>query len=125
MAQIQNPQAFDCTPSSLLASVPCLSCLSDTELLAGMVGIGSLLSEKPVAQIMRESACFTCMSKKQMLQALVTIMGNDLIAERFSEEVTLATMRCIRRCSNETQLLAALLYLLCNDIKFAQRIIVL
>lgn len=125
MAAIPNPRAFDCTPSSLLASVPCLSCLSETELLATMVAIIALATDKNISDILKESACFTCMSDKQMEQGIVTILGNDLLGESFSEAELLDDMKCIRQCSNAKQLKAALLYLLCNDIKFAQRIVVL
>lgn len=125
MAQIQNPRSFVCTPSSLLASSPCLGCLSETEMLATMVGIISLAVEKTIPAIMQGSACFGCMSKKDMLQALVTILGNDLIGENFTEQQILDQIKCVRQCSNEKQLLAALLYLLCNDVKFTTRLILL
>ena len=108
-------QAYECTPSSLLASTPCLACVSETQLLAALVGIFATAAEKEIPAVLKDSACFTCMTKKQMLQSLVTIAGNDLLGERYSAQDVLDSIRCIGQCSTEKQLLAALLYLLCND----------
>lgn len=123
MADIPAPLAFDCTPSSLIASSPCIACVSESEMLATMVGIAALSADRSIADIMKDSACFSCLSKKQMLQALVTILGSDLLGERYTQAQILDEMRCIRRCSNEKQLLSALLYLLCNDIGFTSRLV--
>lgn len=115
MAQIPAPVAFDCTPSSLLDSSPCLKCLSEKELLGVILAIIVSALGTTVAQALEDSKCFTCLSKKQMLQSLTTVLGNDLLGERYSQDAILADLACLR-CSNETQLRAAILYLLCNDL---------
>ena len=112
-------QDYVCTPSSLLASSPCLACLSPKELLAVMVGIVAINTEKKVPDILKESACFTCMSKHQMLQALVTIMGNQLLGEETTPEEVVASVKCIE-CASEKQLLAAILYQFCTTYSIGQ-----
>lgn len=113
MAQIDEPQAYECTPSSLLASNPCVACLSEKEMLAVLVGILATYNEQTVAEVMSESACFTCMSRKQMLQALVTIMGNELLGQEHTPQEVIDNMHCLV-CATDQQLYAALLYQLCN-----------
>lgn len=107
--------AFDCTPSSLLASSPCLKCLSEHEMLAVIVGILGLSAGKTNAEILSDSACFTCMSKKEMLQALVTKLGNDLLSDRYTVQDIIDQYHCLL-CANDTQLRAAIIQLLCADL---------
>lgn len=113
MAVIDLPQAYTCTPSSLLASTPCTKCLSEHELLAVLVGIFGLYVEKTIPQIMEDSACFTCMSKKQMLQALVTIFGNQLLGDSVSPSEVIDDYHCLV-CATDKQLMAALLQIWCG-----------
>jgi hypothetical protein len=117
------PKAFDCTPSSLLASAPCLDCTSETEMLAVLVGIIALATDQNVQDVLKQSSCFSCppLSAKQIVQIIATIAGNDLLGEELSEQQVLDAIRCIRRCSNRPQLIGALLYLLCHSIEFAPR----
>jgi hypothetical protein len=112
---------FECTPSSLIAAVPCLACLSDNEMLAVLVGILATAADVDQTTLLTSSACYTCLSKKQMLQALVTIAGSDLLGPENTPDTILEQVKCLRQCSNEKQLLAALLSLLCNNIKLAVR----
>ena len=114
-------QAFTCTPSSLIASSPCLACLSEKEMIGALVGIAAISAEVEIPAVLKASACFDCLSKKQMLQALVTIAGNDLLGEETTPQEVIDDIVCLE-CAGEKKLLAALLYLLCNDIKFAQRV---
>lgn len=109
-------QDFDCTPSSLLASTPCLNCLSDKEMLAALLGILALNQDLLIADVLKDSACYTCMSKHQMLQAFVTIMGNSLLGEGDSPQTVVDNIRCLE-CASEKQLLAAILYLMCKVFK--------
>jgi hypothetical protein len=104
---------YECTPSSLLASSPCLACISEKEMLAVIVGIVAINTEQEIADIMKASACFTCMSKKQMLQALVTVLGNQLLGEETSAEEVVEDIKCLQ-CASEKQLLAAILYQFCS-----------
>ena len=114
MANVLVPIAYDCDPSSLLASNPCLACLSEKELLAVLVGIIATANGDTPAEVMEASKCFTCMSKKQMLQALATILGNNLLGEGHSPQEVIDEQHCLV-CATEQQLLAALLYQICND----------
>ena len=114
MAQFRDPQAYVCTPSSLLASNPCLACLSEKELLAALLGVLTLSDELHIPDVLKNSACFTCLSKKQMLQALVTIMGNNLLGEAGDVPAVIEEIKCLE-CASEKQILAALLYLICNE----------
>jgi hypothetical protein len=125
MAQVQSehnfglddPKEYTCTPSSLLASYPCLQCLSDHELLAVLIGILIYDSEyeDDIAGVMKDSACFTCMSKKQMFQAFATMMGSAIIGdEEGAMEKVVEEMKCLI-CATDKQLWAALLFLICSQ----------
>lgn len=107
-----QPREFECTPSSLLDSVPCLKCLSEKELLAGILAIFLTELEEDVETVMADSSCFTCMSRKQMLQSLATILGNGILGSDFEPGELLERYKCLR-CASDQQLLAAILYLLC------------
>ena len=120
MANPENANAYVCTPSSLLASTPCLACLPSKRLLASLLGI-MVFNDRTYSEdlkgLLKDSACFTCMSKKQMLQALVTIAGNDMLGEETSVPEIIDYIKCLD-CASEKQLLAAILYLLCHTITF-------
>lgn len=104
---------YDCTPSSLLASTPCLACISEKDMLAVIVGIVALNQAKTIAEVMEESVCFRCMSRKQMLQALVTILGSNLLGEGSGAGDVIDDIRCLQ-CESEHNLLAAILYQFCT-----------
>lgn len=110
--------SFVCTPSSLLASTPCLKCLSEHEMLAVIVGILAIGVGKTNAEAMSDSACFTCMSRKQMLQAIVTILGNQLLGDEHTPQEVVDTYHCLV-CATDTQLLAAILQMLCSDVSIS------
>lgn len=82
-------------------------------MLAVLVGIIAIANGKTVAQVMADSACYACLSKKQMLQALVTIAGNNQLGENTTPQEVIDEMHCLI-CADEKHLLAALLYLTCN-----------
>lgn len=106
--------AYTCDPSSLLASSPCVSCLSEKEMLAVLVAILAMTVDKTIPEVMEDSSCFNCMSKKQMLQALVTIFGNELLGENATAQQVIDEMHCLV-CVDEHKLLAAILQLICNN----------
>jgi hypothetical protein len=116
-----EPKEFDCTPSSLLASYPCLSCLSEKQMLAAMVGITAYVSRtyhNNLPLLLKNSACFMCLSKKQMLQAFVTMLGSTMIGDTpGAMQEVIDEMKCLL-CASEKQLLAAFLHMMCNDITF-------
>lgn len=108
------PLAFECTPDSLLKSTPCVACLSEHELLAVIVGILSLAASKTVAEAMSDSACFTCLSDKQLLQALVVKIGNDALGEEHTVSEVVDQFHCLV-CATPKQLKAAIIQLLCAN----------
>ncbi len=114
MANIPAPAAFDCTPSSMLASTPCLKCLSEKEMLAVIAALMAMAASKSIPEVISDGACFTCLSRKEMLQALVTKLGNDLLGERFSAQDVVEEMHCLV-CATENQLLASILQMLCSE----------
>lgn len=111
--RLADPVAYVCTPSSLLASTPCLKCLSEHEMLAVLVGILAIQAGKDIPTVMEESACFRCMSKKEMLQAIVTIAGNELLGEVHTPSEVVEQYHCLV-CASDKELQAALLKLLCS-----------
>jgi len=117
MANLLVNKAYECTPSSLMASNPCLACLSEKELLAALVGIFAISEDLTIAQMLKSSACYKCLSKKQMLQALVTISGNNMLGESRTVPDVIAMIKCLE-CSDEKSLLAALLWFICNSTVF-------
>ena len=123
MANPQGQNAYDCTPDSLLASTPCLACLSSKQMLAALLGIMAISDRtygSDLAGLLKDSACFRCMSKKQMLQALVTIAGSDMLGEGTTVPEVIAYIKCLD-CASEKQLFAAILYLLCHTITFTAK----
>lgn len=109
---------FDCTPSSILASTPCVACLSEKELLAALVAIIAVSKSKTLKQVLEDSACFTCMSDKQLLQAIVVIFGNGLLGETHTIQEVIDEMHCLV-CASDKQLKASLVQLLCEDVSLA------
>ena len=104
-----------CTPNSLLKLAPCLACLSDHELLALLVYAMAQESStyaNSTANVVKDSNCLTCMSKKQLLQAMVSLIGFE-----FLRGMSVATARnkikCLT-CLSDHRLEAAFVYLLCD-----------
>jgi hypothetical protein len=116
---LETQNAFVCTPSSLLASNPCMACLSEKQLLAALVGIMAQSLEESLPDVLKNSACFMCMSKKQMLQALVSIVGNSALGDSESPQSVIDTYHCLV-CASEKQLQAAFLWLLCHGFEFTR-----
>lgn len=110
---VSDAHAYTCDPSSLLASNPCIACLSEKEMLAVLVGIIAVQASLPLADVMKDSACFTCMSKKQMLHSLVTIFGSEILGAGNSAQTVIDEMHCLV-CATDQQLYAALTYLICT-----------
>ena len=118
MANVTVPRAYTCTPSSLLNSAPCLSCLSEKQMLATLLAIITIYNEDEVRTVLEDSACLMCMSKKQMLQALVTIMGNNLLGETYSASDIADRVKCLE-CASQKQIMAAILHGSCNVLRFS------
>ncbi len=101
---------YTCAPSSLTHSDPCLSCLSEKQLLAVLVSLLATHQSHTAAVAMSASACFTCMSRHEMLQSLVTIVAHKLDVQ---PDAAVASNKCLM-CATEQQLLAAALLQVCN-----------
>lgn len=87
---------------------------------AAIVAILAIKAGKTVKATMSAAACFNCMSEKQMLQAVLTDLGNDLLGAGTSPTTVLATMNCLV-CASEHQLKAAALKLFCDSFKYTTR----
>jgi hypothetical protein len=106
-----------CTPSELIALNPCFSCLSTKELWAVLLDV--LLYEYnaekqttlTLKQVLSDSACWTCTSKKQRLQAFVSLAAES--SEGLDAATVKADLKCLE-CASETQIQAALLSLFCK-----------
>lgn len=117
--------AIDCTtPKDNLKVIPCLACLSESELkkllvviMADLIGTYTLPAD--TATLLSDSACYNCMSKKQLLQVAVTIWAT--IAYGRDMSTTVEEMRnkikCLL-CANPQQIDAALTQLTCGLIDY-------
>lgn len=112
--------AITCTPKARLAALPCLSCLSDSELdkafvvaLADSEGTYDLPTDS--AQLVEDSACFTCLSDKQLKQALVSAYLEDNSPGITLDEIR-SRLKCLQ-CATPKQILAAQVYLTCKVIR--------
>ena len=120
MAQLNDPQPYVCTPSSLLASNPCLACLSHKELLAAFLGIMAISDahyRDDLQKLLQDSACFTCLSDSQMEQALVTIFGNGLLGDLRTVPEVIDYIKCLE-CASDKQIKAAILFMWCHFLSF-------
>lgn len=109
----------DCTPSKTLAANSCLSCLSESELdkvfvvaLAESEGTYDLPTDS--AQLIQDAACFTCLSDKQLKQALVSSYLESLSPKLTLDEIR-EKLKCLQ-CANPKQVLAATVYLTCKSV---------
>lgn len=108
--------AIECTPKALLEKYSCLACLSEHELLAVItlaMAQASRTYESGVASLLADSACYTCLSKKQMLQAGAAIIGNMGLSDHTVPEIV-ELIKCLQ-CASDRTLWAAILFLLCTE----------
>lgn len=120
MAQIER--GSDCTPANLMDTYPCLKCMSKSDLRLMLLWLMTYLSSYDLSeagaldQLLEDSACFTCLSDKQRLQAMVAVIG-DAFGKEFTSETFLADTKCLR-CLKPGQVDAAIVYLLCQWFQF-------
>lgn len=109
--------ALTCTPSGLANAIPCLQCLSEQELMDVLVFILASAAGYSLPtdtnKVMSDSACFTCLNDKQLMQAAITAIGYEYLERNFTEAEGAAAIKCLR-CANPKQLKAAVVYLLCK-----------
>jgi hypothetical protein len=105
-----------CAPAALLAKLSCLKCLSESELnkvfvLALAAGTDNYTLPDNLNTLLENSACFTCLSDKQLLQALVSAYVEDNLPELTIEEIR-ERIKCLN-CATPKQVKAAMVYLTC------------
>ena len=118
---------IDCTtPKDNLKVIPCLACLSESELkkllivvMADLMGGYSLPDD--TATLLKDSACYTCMSKHQLLQVVVTVWATMAYSDREGmptiEEIR-SQIKCLL-CATPAQVDAALAQLTCGLIAWS------
>ena len=122
------PGTIDCTtPKDNLKVIPCLTCLSESQLKQLLIVImadlfGSYSLPADTAALLQDSVCYTCMSKKQRLQVTVTIWATLAYQER-DEEITVEEIRekikCLL-CASPAQVDAMLAQVTCGLINYLQ-----
>lgn len=104
------------SPSQLANSIPCLSCLSKTELLCVMVlALGEANGYTlpgDTNRLLSDAKCVTCLSDKQMLQALTALLANGNLEGKSVTQIR-ASITCLA-CANPQQIKAALLNQICQ-----------
>jgi hypothetical protein len=115
---------IDCDdPKELLKQIPCISCISETQILLILVVVlndylatlrGAEAYELPddLGKLMQDSACYDCMSEKQLLHILATFAaylayGSEGADQDFSEQVS-----CLL-CGDARRAKSAIIRLLC------------
>ena len=104
-----------CTPSHDLDLTPCLDCLSTSQLwMAFFVLMADVLEfnlPTDLPTILEASACYNCLSDKQMFEAALGRMANateqDSTIAAFREK-----MKCLQ-CMDVHRIKAAIVYLSC------------
>lgn len=112
--------ALNCTPAARLSVLPCLSCLSDSELdKAFVVALAessrSYTLPADAGQLIEDSACFTCLSDKQLKQALVSAYLEDVDPYITLDDIR-NRLKCLQ-CATPKQILAATVYLTCKVVQ--------
>jgi len=115
------------TPKDNLKVIPCLACLSESELkkllivvLAELTNVYTLPGD--TGTLLQDAACYGCMSKKQLLQIAVTVWATIAYGSR-SEIPSVDTLRekikCLL-CATPGQVDAALAQLTCGLIAWSE-----
>ena len=112
--------ALTCTPKALLANTPCASCFSEKELdtaivvaLAAAEGTYSLPTG--TNKMMQDAACFTCLSERQLKEALLSIFLQGLSPALSITEIR-RRMKCLA-CATPKQIAALQVYLTCKTVR--------
>ena len=103
-------------PSELLKASPCLICLSEHDLLAIIVVALAQASQTyadDTALLLKDSVCYTCLSKKQMLVGFTAMVANQGLNGLTQSEI-MEKIKCLQ-CASPQQLRAAFLYLIAAE----------
>lgn len=116
---------IDCTnPKELLKKTPCLACLSESQLKMVLVVVlndylttlrGSAAYTLPghLGDLIKDGACYTCFSKKQLLQILVLFAGYLAYSSESTLPSIVAKGKCLP-CGKTGQAESAAMRLLCQ-----------
>lgn len=108
-----NIRPSECSdPSAALKQYPCLQCLSEKELKAVLVLALAEAVSDTVPEILEASKCLTCLSPKQRLQSLVSILGGVYLSGSTVTEIR-EDIKCLI-CGSDTMIDSALLYEICK-----------
>lgn len=112
------------TPKDNLKVLPCLECLSESELKQVLVVIladlmGNYTLPGDTATLIQDSACYTCFSKKQLLQLSIVIWATIAYDGEMPTLDTLRSKIACLLCANPAQIDAALAQLSCGLIDWA------
>lgn len=118
-------ETINCSPRELIAATPCAGCLSESQLQALILFLISLGSDYELpgdmAELLEDSACFSCMSNKQMLQAIAQVLAT-VNFESGDGTALQETAGCLL-CANPKQILGAITFLLCETNFMVSRIL--
>lgn len=108
--------AITCTPSELLKKYSCLQCLSQKELIALLAIILSTGTayENDVPRLLRASACFGCLTDKQMLQGFTALLADTVLPASVTVTQLREKIKCLL-CADPKTVRAAVLYLICQN----------
>jgi hypothetical protein len=99
-------------PGELIAANPCLDCLSEHELKAIIAYALRFSTGLTLAQVVARSACYRCLSRKQMLVAFTAMITNQLVPGMTASQLR-AAVKCTV-CGSDKHLEADILYLFTN-----------
>jgi hypothetical protein len=111
---------------NIVKTVPCLACMSKTELMAVMVWMlatnNGLTLPADTNKILKDSACMACLTEHQLWEAFLVILGFEL----FQNETGATSISDVRKqikcllCANPQQLKAAIVYLSCTGLTLSK-----
>lgn len=104
--------ALTATPSALKNQMACLNCVSEKRLKAIIVYTMRTSAGLTLPQLVANSSCFMCMSKKDMLVALTAMIVNQLTPGMTGRD--LAALVPCKICDSEKQLDSMMLFLFAN-----------
>ena len=113
-----------CTPAVLMDTYKCLKCLSDSELLALFVIIladqeGTYTLPDDLDLLLKDAACFTCLGDRQLLQAGIAAMANDIEADATVPELR-EKIKCLL-CAPPRVIKGLLAYITCLQFNDAEQ----
>lgn len=105
------PCVETCTPSQSLDVYKCAACLSESELKAVLALALGEAAGLTVQELLDCSSCYTCMSKKQLMQTIVTKIGYNYLSRYTIPEIR-EQIKCLL-CAPPQLLDAAIAYGVC------------